>query len=176
MSCSNRFAAATHTLQVVFPGIVQSIGVFVQQDPAEAVDGPQGRTQVMRDGVGKRFELLVGGLELGRALGHAPLQLGIQPAHFHFALAERLLPAPVLGDVAEGQDDAPDVPGFVPDRRGAVGDRPLGPVAGDQERMVGQADDGAVAEHPGDRMLDRLASLLGDDAEDVVQGLPAASS
>ena len=55
-------------------------------------------------------------------------------------------------------------------------DRPLGPVAGDQERVVGQADDGAVAEHPGDRILDRLASLLVDDPEDLAPAAARAAS
>ena len=46
----------------------------------EAQDLPQGRPQVVRHRIAERFELAIGGLELRRALDHAPLELGVEPA------------------------------------------------------------------------------------------------
>ena len=42
--------------------------------------------------------------------------------------------------------------------------------------MVGEADDDALAEHLRDGILGRLAGVLIGDAEDCLEGLPAASS
>ena len=82
-----------------------------------------------------------------------------------------LLVSPRLGHIPEDQDHPDDLVLMVLDRRGAVGDRPLGPVAGDQGGVVGQADHDPLADHPGDRVLDRPAVAFRDDGEDVLQGL-----
>ena len=73
-----------------------------------------------------------------------------------------------LGHVAEDHDDADDPPAVVPDRRGAVLDGRLGAVAGDQDGVVGQADDDPLADDPVDRVLGRLPGLLVDDPEDLL--------
>ena len=82
----------------------------------------------------------------------------------------RLGPPP-LADVPEDQDGPDDPPGRVPDRGGAVVDGPLGAVPGDQERVVGQADDHALPQRPEGGVLDLPAGLLVDDAEDRGEGL-----
>jgi hypothetical protein len=95
--------------------------------------------------------------------------------HEPAALGLRLLGPLALGDVAEDQDRPDRVPRPVPDGRGAVVDGPFGPVAGDEDRVVGQ---------PHDRPLRRARSAgsrpaggwLVDDAEDLGRGRPAASA
>ena len=82
----------------------------------------------------------------------------------------RFVPA-LLGNIPEDKDDSDDFALLVLDRRRAVGDRPLGPVAGDQGGVVCQADHDSLADHPGDWVLDRPAVVFRDDGEDVLQGL-----
>ena len=61
------------------------------------------------------------------------------------------------------------VAGLVPHRGGAVVDRPLRPVPGDEDGVVRQPDDRPLAQGPEGGVLDRLAGLLVDDVEDVRQ-------
>ncbi len=84
---------------------------------------------------------------------------------------ERGLASPALGHVAEDQHDAPDLILFVPDRGGAVGDRLLGAIPGDQQDVIAQLDGVALAEGSPGRTLDGLARGLGDEPEDLLQGL-----
>ena len=79
---------------------------------------------------------------------------------------------PAFRDVPEDHDDADEVPGLAPDRGGTVVDGPLAPVPGDEQRVVGEAADEARLDDLPHRLLDGLAGLLVDDAEDVFQGLP----
>jgi len=90
-----------------------------------------------------------------RLAGHEVTQLGV--------LAAR------LGDVAEHQDHAEDPPLLIANRRGAVVDRDLRTILAPEHSMVGEADDLAVAEHLGDRVLDALAGGLVDDVEDLLE-------
>ena len=64
-----------------------------------------------------------------------------QQAEALLALAAGVLGVAALGDVAEHQHDADDLARGVADRGGAVVDRPLAAVPGDQERVVRQPDD-----------------------------------
>ena len=65
-----------------------------------------------------------------------------------------------LGDVAEDQDRPDRGPGLVPDGRGAVVDGPLGPVPGDEDRVVRQPDDRPLPQGAEGGVLDRLAGVL----------------
>ena len=60
----------------------------------------------------------------------------------------------------------------------AIVDRAFGAVARDEQSMIGQADDHSIGQHAPRRALDRMARVLVDDAEDVVEppagGLGAA--
>ena len=58
------------------------MGVIRQQDFAEPANSAQGGPQVVGDGVGERFEFLVGRLELRGAFSHPLLQFLVQPAAF----------------------------------------------------------------------------------------------
>ena len=58
---------------------------------------------------------------------------------------------------------------LVPDRGRTVVDGPLGPVLGNQERVVRQPDDVALLRHTQGRVLDRLVGVLVDDAEHFLQ-------
>ena len=98
-------------------------------------------------------------------------KLVLRPARLRFGghLFERL----ALRRVAEDQHHAHRVFARIADRRAAVVDRQLGPVAPQQDGVVGQADDDAGAQHLEDGTFHRLPRLLVDDAEDVVER-PAA--
>src|SRR5919202_2155045 len=65
---------ATHLLRVVTHEVEVPLGVrgelrrvLLQQDAREAIDGAQGRAQVMGDGVAESLEFLIGGGEVGGA-------------------------------------------------------------------------------------------------------------
>ena len=92
-------------------------GVFVAQDARKAVDVPQGRAEVVGDGIAEGFKLLVGGDELVDFAA----QVGIQILDLDFDAA-------ALGDVAVAFKDGHGL---------AVGVRAERPAAGD-------GDDGAV--------------------------------
>src|SRR5215204_780205 len=85
---------------------VQLVFVVFQQYLAEAVDGPQGGAQVVRNRVAEGLQLVVEGLELGGAPPDASLQLFVEPA-------EIFLGALALGDVADHHAD--DLPTSVAD-------------------------------------------------------------
>jgi hypothetical protein len=91
-----RFAA--HAVEMA-PGVVVQLraGVFHHRQ-APAVHGAQRRTQVMRNRIGEGFEFLVGCFELGSAVAHAPLQLGVQPLQL-------VLKADVTADFARDGGD-----------------------------------------------------------------------
>jgi len=66
-----------------------------------------------------------------------------EQAEAFLALLQGLLSALAFADVTEGQHNAGDVPGNVPDWRGAVVDGCLDAGAGDQDGAIGQADNDA---------------------------------
>jgi len=63
-----------------------------------------------------------------------------------------------LGDVVKDEDNSVDFSGFVANRGGAVVNRPLGPVLGNEDGMVGEADDIAFPENSLNGVLDRMPS------------------
>ena len=69
-------------IQQPLPFGIQAVGIIFQENPGEAVNGPEGRPQVMGHGVGKTFQLLVGRLQLGRAPFHPLFQLFIELKNF----------------------------------------------------------------------------------------------
>jgi hypothetical protein len=85
---------SAHPNQIVLRFSLQRRPIVLEQKPAEAVDGPQRRPQVVGHGVRERFELLVGPLQLGRALLDAGLQLAGELTQFLLCLL-------ALGDVAD---------------------------------------------------------------------------
>src|SRR5207302_2574018 len=84
-------------------------GVVLEQRLAEATNTAQRRAQVVRDRVGERLELSVGGGQLGGALHHPPLEVCVE-------LPDLLVGLLTLGDVLEGHDSADDA-AFVANRR-----------------------------------------------------------
>lgn len=73
--------------------------MLVQEDVGIAVDGPQGRAEVVRDGIGERLEFAVGRGEVGGPLLDALLEFGIEPAVLVLGLFEP-------GDVVADAEDA----------------------------------------------------------------------
>ena len=73
--------------------------------------------------------------------------------------------------IAEHQHHAHDLALFVADRRTAVGDGPLGAVAGDQESMVGEPHDPPLANHAIGGILNLGLGLFVDDVEHLLQRL-----
>ena len=59
---------------------VQAVAVVLQQDVAEAVDGPERPPQVVGDGIGEGLQLLVGRGQPGGAFRHPLLELVVHPA------------------------------------------------------------------------------------------------
>lgn len=74
-----------------------------------------------------------------------------------------------LGDVVEDHDDAHDISVVVADGGGAVVDRRFRAVLGDEDGVVGEADDRAQADGLVDRAFDELACLFVDNVEHVEQ-------
>ena len=91
-----------------------------------------------------------------------------------FAARQPLLGFAPNRHIAEHQHDADDVTAAVAYRRGAVVDGPLASVAADQHRVVGQSDDLAELQDLFDRIVDRLARVLVDDAEDLGERTPGS--
>ena len=102
-------------------------------------------------------------LQLGRALLHAMLQQGVLLTDGFFRQ--------VLGaDVAKHQHHALDVAAGVVDGGGAVGNRALGAVAGNQQRVVGQGSDLTGGQHLGHRDHGSPARLFMNDPEHFANG------
>ncbi len=89
-----------------------------------------------------------------------------------FAGSQLLLGPPLFGHVPEDQHDADELARRVPDRGGAVVNRALRPVLGDQDRVVRQSDDDPFPQHLLHRVLHRLPGLFVDDGEHGLQRLP----
>ena len=68
-------AAGLHTPEIVLGGSIQLVSIVLQQRLAKAIQRAQRCTQVVRDGIGKGFQLLIDGGERGRTFGDALLQL-----------------------------------------------------------------------------------------------------
>ena len=90
-----------------------------------------------------------------------------EPAVAVFGGVEDLFEFSAFGDVVEDHDDAGDVAGFIAGGCGAVVDMEFGFVFGDEDGVVGEADDGAIADGPGDGAFDGEPGFLIDDVEDV---------
>jgi hypothetical protein len=89
------------------------------------------------------------------------------------ATGGEVFPPPALRNVAKRQYASGNAPVLVLDRRRAVVDRALDAVLADQHGVVGEADDGILAQRPRSRTLKRLARFLVDDPEHAVQRLAA---
>ena len=74
------FRANAH--QVLTPSVIKLVAAILQQGVAPTVNSAQGSAQVMGNGVGKGFELLVGDFQLGSAAMDALFQLGVEQADF----------------------------------------------------------------------------------------------
>jgi hypothetical protein len=77
-----------------------------------------------------------------------------------------------FGDIAEDQDDANHLSGFVANWGSAVVDRNFWAGLGQQHGVVGQADDFALAQHFADWALDDGPRALRNDVKNRIQGLP----
>ena len=73
-------AAARTRCRSLRPCSPIDVAVVLEHGEAEAVDGAQRRAQVVGDGVDELLQLLVGRGELARALGDAPLEVGVERA------------------------------------------------------------------------------------------------
>ena len=89
-----------------WPSASRLAGMIFQENPGETVNGPEGRPQVMGDGIGKTFQFLVGRLQLGRAPLHPLFQLFIELVDFFLGLFP-------VRDVMEGKDQKIHLPGVV---------------------------------------------------------------
>ncbi len=85
-------------------------------------------------------------------------------------LVQQLRP-PLLGDVAEDEDDARDPALIVLDGGRTVVDRAFPPVAADEHGVVGEADGLAGGQDLLDGVLDGPPGQLVDDGEDLGQSL-----
>jgi hypothetical protein len=79
---------------------------------------------------------------------------------------EGLFVTAAFGAVAEDEDDPSEFAGLVPDRCGGVLDGPLGTVLGDEQAVIGEADDRSVAQGTHGGVLGRLEGLFVDDTVD----------
>jgi hypothetical protein len=77
-------------------------------------------------------------------------------------------------NVAEDENDSDHVARAVADRGSAVVDADLFALSGDEEGVVGEADDGAEAAYLVDGVFDDGARLLVEDREDFVEGSSAS--
>ena len=77
-------AGRPHAVKGAPAVVAERGGVVLEQHLAESVDGAQRTAQVVRDGVGERLELAVGGLELGGPLAHAPLEVRVEGHELRF--------------------------------------------------------------------------------------------
>ena len=118
------------------------------------------------DEIGKAFERIVDlmGDRGGEASGGGEFFGAHEGAFGHAA----------FGDVAEDEDDANHLAGAVADGSAAVVDADLFAFSGDEEGVVGKADDGAEAAHLVDGIFDSLAGLFVEDGEDFVEGFAAS--
>ena len=117
----------------------------------------------------QRLHLLVHiGDDAGRIGGHDRVDVGFdQRARIELLVAQRLLCCVFAGDIAKHQDSPHHQTVAITDRRAAVGDVAFAAVAGDQDRMVGQALNGAVRQGRRDRDDGRQPGFLVDDVEDL---------
>ena len=75
-----------------------------------------------------------------------------------------------FGDVAEDEDDADHLAGTVANGCTAVVDADFGSIFGDEEGVVGQADDSAEAADLVDGVFNDGACFFVEDGEDLVEG------
>src|SRR5512140_286874 len=135
---------AAHLLRVLpdFREVTQALrgelrAHLLDDDPAETVDGPEGGPEVVGDGVRERLELVVGRLELGRAIVDPPLEVLVQAANLLFG-------SPAFRDVARGREDALHGARLAAVHRGVVEDvrRAAGGMTDGQrvvpDRLLGQ--------------------------------------
>jgi len=87
-----------------------------------------------------------------------------------FGAHEGSLGETAVGDVAEDEDDADHAAFAVADGGSAVVDADLLAVFGDEEGVVGEADDGAEATYFVDGIFDGGAGLLVEDGKDIMEG------
>ena len=140
MSCAMRGCPPRMRAQVVAcPVVVELVAVVLEQRLAEAVDAAQRRAQVVGDRIAERLELLVGGLQLGRALDDPLLELGVEPPDLrparrqvfrHLVERHRELSDLVVRD---DRDSVLQIALGNPDGAVAQGGELLAEVLGDQE-------------------------------------------
>ena len=82
-----------------------------------------------------------------------------------------LLGVPALADVPEHQHHTGDFAPLVADRGGAVVNRSVRPVFGDEQAVVRQPDDHAIPQGSNRGTLDCLAAVFVDDVKHAVERL-----
>src|ERR1019366_8421492 len=87
-------AFAADAVEVFARLSIELVGAVFEQGQAPAVDAAQRRAQVVRYRIGERLQFLVDGFELNRAVAHALVEFGVEPAHSLLRLLTR-------GDIAE---------------------------------------------------------------------------
>jgi hypothetical protein len=91
-------------------------------------------------------------------------------------LGQEIAPRPIdffSRHVAEHEHDAEQLAAFAADGRATVVDRDFVAVARAQHGVVGEPDDGALAQHFRDRALDERARLFGKDVKNLFERAPA---
>jgi len=77
-----------------------------------------------------------------------------------------------LGDITKHQNHAHDLAARITNGCRAIVDRHFGTIPGDQNRVVGQPDHRALAQHFGDWIFDLPAGFLVYDREHLIEWLP----
>ena len=110
---------------------------------------------------------------------------GIRPQHalhrIHggakalLALDERVLRSSLRGGVAKDENHAQEL-AAVEYRSAGILDGMFSTVAGDQDRVIGESDDGALPQHLGDRAFHGCARVLVQDLEHLIERQAPRSS
>ncbi len=75
-----------HPIQVRFRPVVEFFLIVLKQSLTETVNRPEGRPEIMGNGIAKSLQLPVGCVKLGSTVTDTPLQFGIEFVNLLFNL------------------------------------------------------------------------------------------
>ena len=100
---SHAAGVVTHHVEQALAFVVQFVSVVFQQNMGKPIDGTQRRAQVVRDGIGKSFQLLVRLFQLRSTLVYPPFQVAVEFIDLVLGLLE---PGDVEVDASHAQRPA----------------------------------------------------------------------